>query len=79
MIFCAFAIIYSARFVFSIVWTVCKRNHLLSQYSVLCCRDTLFFEDFNLKELIGRFHKFKERDAEANMVLFVTCKDEGKF
>ena len=46
---------------------------------VLCCRDTLFFEDFNLKELIGRFHKFKESDAEANMVLFVTCKDEGKF
>ena len=57
-----------------------EKSHFITIFwrCVLFCRDTLFFDDFNLKELIGRFHKFKERDAEANMVLFVTCKDEGK-
>ncbi len=41
--------------------------------------DTLFFEDFDLQKVIKIYQDFKERDPEANMVLYVTCSDEGEY
>ncbi len=41
--------------------------------------DTLFFEDFDLQKVIKIYQDFKERDPEGNMVLYVTCSDEGEY
>jgi hypothetical protein len=39
--------------------------------------DTVFYDDFSLEETFQSFESFKAKDSEANMVLFVTCTDEG--
>lgn len=43
---------------------------------IVIAGDTLFYDDFDLSEIIDRFHKFQSLDAEASLVLYVTCKDE---
>ena len=42
-----------------------------------CCWDTLFYDDFNLNEIVNKFRGFQRLDAEASLVLYVSCKDEG--
>ena len=44
--------------------------------SYLCCRDTLFYDDFDPVDLISRFRKFQLRDTLASMLTYVTCTDE---
>ncbi|CAH2306542.1 mannose-1-phosphate guanyltransferase-like [Pelobates cultripes] len=38
--------------------------------------DTLFYEDFHLKDVIRRFQSLYKDNASANLVLSYTCKDE---
>ena len=38
--------------------------------------DTLFYEDFNLKDMMNQFRRYKAIDNEANMVLYVKCRDD---
>ncbi|XP_063286211.1 uncharacterized protein LOC134571656 isoform X2 [Pelobates fuscus] len=38
--------------------------------------DTLFYEDFHLKDVIRRFQSLYKDNADANLVLSYTCKDE---
>ena len=42
-----------------------------------CYRDTLFYEDFNINDIINRHRKFKEREPDASTLVYVTCTDEG--
>ncbi|KAI0242340.1 hypothetical protein LSAT2_014030 [Lamellibrachia satsuma] len=40
---------------------------------VVIARDTLFYGDFNLNEIINKFHGFQRLDAEASLVLYCPC------
>ncbi|KAI0237312.1 hypothetical protein LSAT2_012173, partial [Lamellibrachia satsuma] len=38
--------------------------------------DTLFYDDFDLNEIINKFRVFQRLDAEASLVQYVSCKDK---
>ncbi|XP_068099978.1 uncharacterized protein [Hyperolius riggenbachi] len=38
--------------------------------------DTLFYEDFHLQDIIGRFETLYESNSQVNLVLSYTCKEE---
>lgn len=42
------------------------------------CSDTLFKEDFSLREFTERFFEVQNKDKESNLVLSYQCKDEGE-
>ena len=41
-------------------------------------RDTLFYEDFNLKDIIFKFEEFQLKDPDASLLVYVNCTDEGQ-
>ncbi|KAI0237507.1 hypothetical protein LSAT2_011958, partial [Lamellibrachia satsuma] len=43
---------------------------------VVIAGDTLFYDDFDLNEIINKFRGFQRLDAEASLVVYVSCKDE---
>ena len=47
------------------------------QYLLARCRDTLFDENFDLKDVMADFERYKTIDSASSMVLYVNCPDEG--
>lgn len=44
-----------------------------------CCRDTLFYEDFDLQAMVDDFYVRKSKDPTSCLLTSYTCSDKGKY
>ena len=44
---------------------------------IVKCRDTLFFDDFNLSKFLSLLDSLPVRETEGALVTCYNCKDEG--
>ncbi|XP_030064861.1 uncharacterized protein LOC115473855 [Microcaecilia unicolor] len=48
----------------------------IDDHIIVVAGDTLFFENFSLREILAKFDKMQHENNEANLVLAYLCKDE---
>ncbi|XP_013402412.1 uncharacterized protein LOC106168034 [Lingula anatina] len=55
---------------------LCVRQYNVQDDLLVIAGDTLFFDDFDLSQLVQKFESFKTKDPDASMLVYVTCTDE---
>ncbi|XP_029461863.1 uncharacterized protein LOC115093770 isoform X2 [Rhinatrema bivittatum] len=48
----------------------------IDDHIIIIAGDTLFFEDFSLRDVIAKFEKLQHENDQANLVLAYLCQDE---